>query len=100
MRNPILNFFLLVLKILLNLCLDAYHKYNRFSKTLTKKDFKFVSSKKNSIFMFYTNFLLLPAKIDLILEKQIYKEITLVAFNIGCVKIIFTLLTKIIALYI
>lgn len=69
MRKQILNFFLLILQILLNFSLDANHKSDRFFKTFFKKGFKFVSSRKNGIVTLNLDLLLFPMKVDLISEK-------------------------------
>lgn len=58
-----------MLKILLDFYLNADYKQNRFSKTLTKKDFEFVLNRKNIIIMFYCSFVLLPVEVNLFPEK-------------------------------
>lgn len=90
----------MILKILLNFSPDVYYKYDRFSKTLPKKSFKFVLIKKNDIFAFNLSFILLLVEINLISKKQSYKNDMFIAYNIGYIKIIFILLTKIVAFYI
>lgn len=99
-KSPILYFFLLILGILLNLGLDADYKQNRFSKTLLKKYFKFVLSKRNSTVAFDLDLVLLPAKIDSVVEKQNCKKYALRIRGIGCIEIILALLIKIVVFYI
>lgn len=100
MRSLILYFFLLVLKIFLNFCSNAGYKQNKFSKNLLKKSFKFILSKRDIIIIFNFGLMLLPAGINLILEKQNCKRDILVACSIGQVKKIFVLSIKIIVYYI
>lgn len=100
MRSLVLNFLLLVLKISLNLSLDAIYKYCRFSKTILEKSLKFILNKKNRTIAFNLNFVLLPAKVNLILEKQNYKRDILAAHGTSLVKMIFIQLTEVIALHI
>lgn len=89
-----------MLRILLDFSLKANYKSNRFSKTLPKKSFKFVLSSKNNIVAFNLGFMLLPAKVDSIWEKQSCKRYTLEACDPGYVKIVLALLTKVVAFYI
>lgn len=93
-------FFLLILGILLNFSLDAGYKCGRYSETLPKKDLKFDLSRGNDIVIFNSSFMLLPIEINLITEEQDYKNDMCITCDINCVKIIFILPTKIIALYI
>lgn len=53
MRGLILYFFLLILGVLFNFALDIVYKYDRFSETLLKKGFKFVSGNKISLVLFF-----------------------------------------------
>lgn len=62
-----------------------------------KKRLKFVLSKRDNIIIFNISFILLPAKIDLILEKQSCKKNILKTCGTGYIKIVFTFLTKVIA---
>lgn len=66
---------------------------------MLKKSLEFVLSRRDSIFAFNLSLILLPAKIDLISEKQSYKKDMLITHGISRVKIILALLTKVIALY-
>lgn len=88
------------MRILLNFSLDASHKQSRFSKTLLKKDLEFISSRKSSIVVFDLGFVLLPAEINLIAEKQSYQGYALKVYNTNHVKIILAFLIKVLAFYI
>lgn len=100
MRSLILNFLLLVLYILRNFDQDIYYKYSKFSKTLTKKSFKFILSRGNDILAFNLSFVLLTAEVNLITEKQNYKRDIFETYGISRIEIIFALSVKKIALYI
>ena len=93
-------FFLLLLGIPLNLCLDVGHKQGKFSKTLLEKGLKFVLRRGDNTIMFSLSLVLLPAELDPVGEKQGRKEDALVARGTGCIKIILTLSTKVIILYV
>lgn len=67
---------------------------------MLKKSFEFISSSGNDIITFNLGFLLLSIETNLILENQDCKRDVLIAYGIGRVKIIFILLTKILALHI
>lgn len=58
-----------MLKILLDLCLNASHKGGGFSKVLSEKSFEFLSSRKNSTVTFNMGFVLLLVEVDFIPEK-------------------------------
>lgn len=100
MKNPVLNFLLLILKIPLNLSLDADYKRNRFFKILTKKSFEFVSSRRDKTVVLNLSFMLLPAEIDLILKKQGCERVSLLARGTGCIEIVLVLLTKVVTVYV
>lgn len=68
MKNLILNYFLLLLRISLNLSSYAGHKSGRFFKTLSKKDLEFVSSRRDGIVAFNLGLVLSP--MNLILSKR------------------------------
>lgn len=88
-----------MLKISLDFNPDATYKGSRFSKILPKKGFEFIPSRKNSTITLNWSFVLLLAKIDLILEEQDEKKDTLRARSTDYVKIVFILLTKVVTLY-
>lgn len=99
-ESTTLYFFLLVLEISLNFKPDTGHKHNRFSKTLLKKDFKFVLSRRDNTIVFNLSFILLLIQNNPNLKEQSYKKNMLVAYDTGRIKIVLVLLTKVITLYI
>ena len=99
MRGPILYFFLLVLEILLDLGLDASYKQSGFAETLPKKGLEFVPSRRNAIVAFNLSFLLLLAEVNLVSKKQGQKGDAFVSCDSNHIKMIFTLLTEVIILY-
>ena len=88
-----------MLKIPLNLGLDASYERDRFSEILLEKGLEFVLSRRNSIIVFNLSFILLLVKINPVLEKQSCKNDAFVVRTFGRVKIILTLLIKVIVLY-
>lgn len=70
----ILNFFFLVFRILFDLSLNVSHKQYGFSETPPEKSFKFVQSKSGGTVVLNLGFVLLPAEVDSILDKQSYKK--------------------------
>lgn len=68
-KSLILNFFLLILGILLNFCPDIDHKQGGFFKIFSEKSLKFVLNKEDSIVIFYFGLILMLAKVDLIAKK-------------------------------
>lgn len=54
----------------------------------------------NRTVKFNLNLFLLSAKVDTILDKQGYKRDALLIYGIACIEIIFTILTKVVILYI
>lgn len=94
MRSLILYFFLLLLRIPLNLGLDIGHKRSRFPKILSKKGLEFIPSKGSGNVAFDLSLVLLPAEIDLIPEEQDRKWDALGARGTGRVEMIFALSTK------
>ena len=86
--------------ISLNLGLDIGYKQVRFSETLTEKKLEFVPSKRGGPVVFNLGLVLLLAKVNLILEKQSYKENGLVVRGTGRVKMILAQLTKVVAFHV
>lgn len=86
-QSPILNFFLLVLRIPLDLSLDGGHKDAKFLKTLTKKALNWLQIER--IVLLYSTL----AGIDHVQEEQGCKKNTLEACGINRLKIVFTLST-------
>lgn len=89
-----------MLGISLNLSLENGYKCSRLSKTLLKKGLEFALYRRNSIVAFDMSFVLLSIEIDYILEKQSCKKDALMFHSSGYVKMVFTLLIKVVALHI
>lgn len=100
MKSLILNFLLLVLRILLDFCPNANYKDGRFSKALLEKNLKFVPSRRVGNVALNLSLVLLLAEVDSILEKQSYKRDTLRAHGTGRIKIILGLSIKVVALHV
>lgn len=96
-RSSVLYFFLLVLQVFFNFILDIVYKSGGFSKTLLKEVLKFVPGEWSNPVSLNLSFVLLSAKIDSIAEEQSCKVNALVAYGTGYIKIIFTLLAKLVA---
>lgn len=79
--------------------LDASYEQDRLSKTLWKKGFTFILNRKDNIVAFNLSLVLLSAEINLVTEKRGCKKSILVAYGSSYIKIVFTLLIKIISLY-
>lgn len=99
-RSLILYFFLLVLEISLNFCLDIGHKRDKFSKILLEKDLKFILNKGDGTVMFNLSLVLLLVEVDFILAKQGCIRHAFVVCHIGHIKIILALSTEVITFYI
>lgn len=91
---------MLILKILLDFCLNIDYKLDRFFQILLKKDIKFILIKKNNTVAFCGNFIFFSLKLDFFSEKQDYKKYALVIYNISYIKRIFAFLTKVIVFFI
>lgn len=89
-----------MLEIPLDFSLNINYKQDRFCLILLKKNLEFVSSSGDDTVTFVFNFMLLLAKVDLILKKLDYKENVLMACGFGHIKIIFALLIKVITFHI
>lgn len=100
MKSLILYFFLLILRILFDFSLDAIYKYNRFSKILLKKIFKFVLGKRVSLILFLLYFILLSLKVYFVLKKKSYKNNAFRFFGTSYLNIVLVLLIKIVIFYI
>lgn len=83
MSTQVLKFFLLVLKILLNLSPDISHKQGKFSKTLLEKDLKFIPNRGDGTLTFDLSLMLLLSEVNLIAKKQDCKRDALVASGNG-----------------
>ena len=100
MKSLVLYFFLLVLRISFDFTPDVINKRGGYSKTLSKEWLEFVPSKGNDLVPLNLSLVLLPAEVDPISEKRSRKRDALVARGTGRVKIVFTLPTKVVTLYV
>lgn len=66
MSYPILNFFMLVLKVSSDFAPDTIYKGCGLSKAFSQEDFKLVPGQRNRIVTLDSGFILLPVKEDLI----------------------------------
>lgn len=98
-KNPVLYFILLILKVFLNLTPDVLYKYGRLSKVCFKKDFKLVLFKGRNPVLFNSSIVLLPAEIDTFSNEKSYKKYAFITFCINRFKIVLILPAKIIAFY-
>ena len=98
-KGLILYFFLLELKIALNLSPDISYKRGGFFKILLEEGLEFLLSREDGIIAFNLRYMLLLVEVNPISEKQGHKRDVFIAHGFGHVEIILTLLTKIIALY-
>lgn len=87
MRSPILNLCLLGVRILYDLGLDINYKNSKFSKVLPKKCLKFDPSRRDNTVKLNLDFILLPARVDLILGEERRKRAVLRVHGIGCSKL-------------
>lgn len=85
---------------MLDFNLDANYKQVRFFKTLLKKDFKFVWSRKNNTIIYNISLVLLLTKIDLILKKPGYRKQILVACDFSFFEIVIIPVIKVVIFYI
>lgn len=99
MRNRILYFFLLVLKLFFNLTLNIIYKRSGFPKAFLKKDLKFVSCRRVSLVKFHLGLMLLVTKVDSILEEQNCKRNAFLAFCSSRFETVPVLLTEIVAFH-
>lgn len=100
MSNSVSYFFLLVLGIPLDFSPNADYKRCRFSKTLLEKGFELVPNRGVGTVIFNLGFKLLPADIDPIPKEQSRKNNTLGACGTGRIKMVLSLSTKIVTLYV
>lgn len=99
MGSPVLYFFLLVLKVPLNLTPNIIHKGSRFSQTFLEKSLKFFPYKGGGPILFDTDLILLPAEVDPIPEKRDCKRDAFIAFGFSSFEMVLALLIEIIAFY-
>lgn len=99
-RNPILDFFLLVLGVSFDVTLNVIHKHSRFSKALPEKSLEFVPNKESGPVTFDLGLMLFLAEINLILEEQNYKKDAFVTLGLSSFEMILILPTELIAFHV
>lgn len=80
--------------------IQTSYKQGGFFKTLSKKGLEFIPYRKNGKITFKLRFILLPIVVNSISKKQGDKKDAFLALDSDFVKIVSTLLTKIITLYV
>lgn len=95
-----LYFLLLVLRIPLDLSLNASYKQRGFSKTLPKKDLEFFLNGGNNTLIFNMSFIPVPAEVDLMSEEQSCTKNAFKIYGTSHVKMILVLLAEVIIFYI
>lgn len=95
-----MSVFILVLGFPFNLTPDDIYKSFSVAKIFAKKSFKFISKNKNVSLYFkcILTLILSPASIDTVLKKNSRKQDLIVVNSFSFVKIVFALLTKLIAI--
>lgn len=96
MGNPVLYFFLLVLRVSFNFTPNIIHKCNRFSKVYLEKGLKFVLSEGCGLTTLDPDVMLLSTKVDPISKEQSCKKEAFVAFRFSNFEIVLALLTKVV----
>lgn len=88
-----------VLKVFLNLTSDVVHKCNKFFKTFSEKDLKFILYEEGSPVLFDKSLILLPIEVNAIPKEQSYKKDVFVALSFSNFKMVLVLLIKIITFH-
>lgn len=99
MGNPVLYFFLLILRVLFNLTPDIVYKCSGLPKALSKKGLKLVPCKRGNPVSFDLSLILLLTEIDPFSKEQGCKKYAFVALRTNCLEIVLALVTEIIAFH-
>lgn len=99
-KNPVLYFFLLVLRGPFDLTPDVVHKCNRFSETFLEKSLEIVSCRGSDLIIFGPGLMLLPPEVDPILEKQGCKRDVFMTLGSSGFKIVLALLTELVVFHV
>lgn len=100
MRSPVLYFFLLMLKVLFNLILDAVYKRSRFSKAFSEEGLKLVPGRGSSLITLNLGLMLLPAEVDCFFEKLDYKKDAFMTLASSNFEMVLVLSRKVVIFYI
>ena len=76
------------------------HKSSRFSQVFLEESLEFLPAWRHGSIPLNPVFVLLPAKKNPILEKKSCKRYALMALGPSCLKMVFALLTEVIAFYV
>ena len=98
--NPVLDFFLLVLRVSLLSYSDISNKRIRLSKAFSQKCLKLFSRSRVSLGALGLGLMLLPAIVNAILQKGHCKRYAFVALYLIGLEIVFALLTEIITFHV
>ena len=98
MCNPIQDIFLMVLRISFDLCPIDIYKGLVIFKTLPKKRFKLVLGDWNRAILL--PFILLPSEVNTVIKKRCSKRYAIRAFSSSGSKMVFTLLTQVVAFHV
>lgn len=88
------------MEIPLDFCSNASHKSGRFSNALPKKGLKFVLCRRNCIIAFNLGLMLFLAEVDFMAKKRGPKKYALKPYGTSRIEMIFTLLVKVVILYV
>lgn len=99
-KSLILSVFILVLKVFLKFIINVFYKNSRVVIIFIKKHLKFVSRIRNArpYFKCMPMLILSSASTDVVLKEKSHNQVAIIANNFSYVKIVFTLLTKMIAI--
>lgn len=89
-----------MLRIPLDLSLNAGYKQHQFSKTLPKKNLEFFLNRENNTLTFNVSFVPLLAEVNLMSKEQGCKKNAFKVYGTSHVKMIIVLLTEVITFYI
>ena len=87
-------------RVLLNFTLNGILKWLEISNIVSKESFELVLVNQDNIVHILLLFILLPAKVDIVLEKRHNKKILVKAFNSGGGKIVLKLLTAVVIFHV
>lgn len=94
-----MHFLELILKVMFEFTLDIIYKSSRIAKVFLQKSLKLNSGYKNYFFTLMVVLILSPLVANHLLKKQSYKQSIFWTNGFSCVKMIFILLTKMVAIY-
>lgn len=99
MGGPVLNFFQLVLGVSSHFAPNVADKRIGFPQAFPQKGFEFFPGQEGSSVTFGLSLVLLPAIKNPVLQKGRRKKYAFMTFSPGSLKMVFTLLKKVIAFH-